>query len=73
MLWWNKDGVGSNTSSFSSGSFYVSPSGGTTTPYVVLVQVADGTSISTLTVSEWYSGAKSDTCHFIAQVTTTRG
>jgi hypothetical protein len=70
-LWWNKDGVGSNTSLTSGGS-WVTPSGGTTTPYVVVVQVDNVTSVSTFTASEWHDSS-SNTCHFTGQVVTTNG
>jgi hypothetical protein len=70
-LWWNKDGVGSNTSLANGGS-WVTPSNGSTTPYVVVVQVDNGTSVSTFTASEWYDSS-SNTCHFTGQVVTTNG
>jgi hypothetical protein len=43
-----------------------------TTPYVVVVQVDNLTSVSTFTASEWYDSG-SDNCHFAAQVVTTNG
>jgi hypothetical protein len=67
VLWWNKDGVGSGA-----GGGYVTPGNGSTTPYVVVVQVDNVTSVSTFTVSEWYDST-SDTCHFTGQVVTTNG
>jgi hypothetical protein len=70
-VWWNKDGVGSDTS-LQSISAWVTPSGGSTTPYVVVVQVDDVTSVSTFTASEGYDPS-SDTCHFTGQVVTTNG
>jgi hypothetical protein len=39
---------------------------------VVVVQVDNGTSVSTFTASEWYDSG-SDTCHFTAQAVTTNG
>ena len=66
-IWWNKDGVGSGA-----GGGYVTPAYGSTTPYVVVVQVDNGTSISTFTASEWYDSG-SDTCHFAGQVVYTSG
>ncbi len=68
-LWWNKDGVGSNTS-LANGGTAVTPN--STTPYVVMVQVDDVTSVSTFTASAWYNSG-SDTCHFTGQVVTTNG
>jgi hypothetical protein len=70
-LWWNKDGVGSNTSLQSGGTF-VTPGNGSTTPYVVVVQVDNGSSVSTFTASEWFDSS-SNTCHFTGQVVTTNG
>ena len=70
-LWWNKDGVGLATSLTTSGD-YVTPVGGTTAPYAVVVQVDNVTSVSTFTLSEWYDSG-SDTCHFTGQVVTTNG
>jgi hypothetical protein len=70
-LWWNKDGVGSNTS-LTAGPSSVTPTGGSTTPYVVVVQVDNVTSVSTFTASEWYDPGP-DTCHFTAQAVTTNG
>jgi hypothetical protein len=68
-LWWNKDGVGNNTSL--KGTFSaVTPD--STGPYAVVVQVDNVTSISTFTATEWYDSA-SDTCHFTGQVVTTNG
>jgi deazaflavin-dependent oxidoreductase (nitroreductase family) len=69
-LWWNKDGAASNTSLVRVPSA-VTPFG-STTPYVVVVQVDNLTSVSTFTASEWYDSG-SDTCHFTAQVVTTNG
>jgi hypothetical protein len=70
-LWWNPGGTGSNTSL--KGTFsVVTPGSGSTTPYAVVVQVDNVTSISTFTATEWYN-AKSDTCHFTGQVVTTNG
>jgi hypothetical protein len=69
-LWWNKDGVGSAIPVQDQGSF-VTPSG-STTPYVVVVQVDNATSVSTFTASEWYDSG-SDTCHATGQVVTTNG
>jgi len=70
-LWWNKDGAGSNTALKGTVSA-VTPGSGSTTPYVVTVQVDNVTSISTFTASEWYNSG-SDTCHFTGQVVTTSG
>lgn len=70
-LWWNKDGVVSNTSLARLGS-WVTPTNGSTTPYVVVVQVDNVSSVSTFTASEWYDPS-SDTCHFTGQVVTTNG
>ena len=70
-LWWNKDGVGNNLSLQGTGSF-VTPAAGSTTPYAVVVQVNNATSVSTFTATEWYDSS-SDTCHFTGQVVTTNG
>jgi hypothetical protein len=70
-LWWNQAGVGSNTSL--EGTFSaVTPGSGSTTPYAVVVQVDNLTSVSTFTATEWYDST-SDTCHFTGQVVTTNG
>jgi hypothetical protein len=70
-LWWNKDGVGINAS-LHSGPSAVTPASGSTTPYVVVVQVDNGTSVSTFTASERFD-LSSLTCHFTGQVVTTNG
>jgi hypothetical protein len=70
-VWWNRDGVGSNTAL--KGTFSaVTPGSGSTTPYAVVVQVDNVTTISTFTATEWYNSG-SDTCHFTGQVVTTNG
>ena len=70
-LWWNKGGVASNTS-LKGGFSAVTPDAGSTTPYAVVVQVDNVTSISTFTATEWFD-AGTDTCHFTGQVVTTNG
>jgi hypothetical protein len=69
-LWWNKDGVGADTALTNGATASVSPSAGVTTPYVVVVQVDNVTSISTFTASGWYDSG-SHTCHVTGQVVTT--
>jgi hypothetical protein len=71
-LWWNKDGVASDTSLAGFGSFVTPGSGSAAQPYVVVVQVDNVTSVSTFTASEWYDSG-SDICHFTGQVVTTAG
>jgi hypothetical protein len=68
-IWWNKDGIG-NFIPLNGAPALVTPV--STTPYLVVVQADNGTSISTFTASEWYD-AGSDTCHFTGQVVTTNG
>lgn len=70
-LWWNKDGVGVNTT-FAGSSSWVTPGNGSTVPYAVVVQVDNLTSISTFTISERYNPG-SDTCSYTGQVVTTNG
>jgi hypothetical protein len=70
-LWWNKDGV-NQAISLASGQAYLSPAGGATTPYLVVAQVNNVTSISTITATEAYDST-TDTCSFTAQVVTTNG
>ena len=69
-VWWNRDGVGSNTALTNGAFSSVSPSSGVTTPYAVLVQVDNVTTISTFTATAWYDSA-SHTCHLTGQVVTT--
>jgi hypothetical protein len=69
-FWWNKDGVGDDAP-LGGGSF-VTPGNGSTSAYVVTVQVDNITSISTFTATERYDSG-SDTCHFTAQVVVTNG
>ena len=69
-FWWNKDGVGDDAPLGSGG--YITPGNGSTSAYVVTVQVDNVTSISTFTATERYDSG-SDTCHFTAQVVVTNG
>ena len=69
-FWWNKDGVG-DVAPLGSGAS-ITPGNGSTSAYVVTVQVDNVTSISTFTATERYD-AGSDTCHFTAQVVVTNG
>jgi hypothetical protein len=71
VLWWNKDGVGQDTS-LAATQAVLSPGEGSTTPYVIVAQVNNLTSISTFTATESYNSG-SDTCSFTAQVVTTNG
>ena len=68
-LWWNKDGTDS-TSVTEGSTRYVTPA--SPSPYAVVVQLDNVTSISTFTATQWYDSS-SDTCHFTGQVVTTNG
>jgi hypothetical protein len=69
-FWWNKDGVGSavplNTVT------YVTPGLGSTSPYVVTIQIDNATSMATFVATERYD-AGTDTCHYTGVVVTTNG
>jgi hypothetical protein len=64
IVWWNKDG----TSNSSSGFAQVTPE--SALDYVVVVQVAQGSAVSTYTASQTYD-AGTGTCSFTAQVVST--
>jgi hypothetical protein len=74
ITWWNKDGVADDPQFglFGTEGDILTPGGGSTSPYVVVVQMDDTTSVSTFTVSDWYDSG-SDTCHFTGQIVTTNG
>ena len=65
VLWWNKDGVGSDPNLLQEDADLTPPS---TTPYVVVAQVnnLDGT-VSTFTVNQSYD-SQTQTCQFFGQV-----
>lgn len=69
-VWWNKDGAADDTNFTSSTQVFLTPA--STTPYVVVAQVNNMTSVTMFTISEWYDSG-SDTCHFTAQAVTTNG
>jgi hypothetical protein len=71
-VWWNQSGVDGQTSLAPGTSRYVTPDGGYTTPFMVVLQVTYGSTVSTFTVSEWYDSA-TDTCSFAGQVVTVSG
>jgi hypothetical protein len=62
IVWWNKDG----TSNTDSGFAQVTPE--TELDYVVVIQVAQGATVSTYTTTETYNNG---TCSFTGQVVTT--
>jgi hypothetical protein len=69
--WWNQGGVAGNDALVPGAGDYVSSDLGTTTPFMVEVQVSDVSTVSTFTGSEWYDSS-TQTCHFTGQVVTVK-
>ena len=66
----DKDGVGATLQLGT--PQYITPGDGSTSDYVVIVEVDNVTNVSTFTATERYDSG-SDTCNFTAQVVTTNG
>jgi hypothetical protein len=70
VIWWNKDGTSDVTFGGETESVSVSPV--SEEPYVVVVQMDNGTSISTYTLTQQYDSI-SDSCYFTGQAVVTNG
>jgi hypothetical protein len=70
VIWWNKDGTSDIAFGGDTQSVSVSPV--SEEPYVVVVQMDNGTSISTYTLTQQYSSL-SDSCYFTGQAVVTNG
>jgi hypothetical protein len=70
-VWWNPSGVAGDDALASGAADFVTPDKGTTTPYMVEVQVSDVSTVSTFIASDWYN-ATTNTCHFTGQVVTVK-
>jgi hypothetical protein len=71
-FWFNKDGGGQADLSQGGHYAFLTPGNGSTTPYVVVLQVDTGSNIDTYTATERYNSS-TDTCYWSAQVVTTNG
>ncbi len=70
VIWWNKDGT--NAIAFGGETESASISPVSESPYVVVVQMDTGTSISTYTLTQQYNSI-SDSCYFTGQAVVTNG
>lgn len=70
VIWWNKDGTSDITFGGDTQSVSVSPV--SEVPYMVVVQMDNGTSISTYTLTQQYNSI-SDSCYFTGQAVVTNG
>jgi hypothetical protein len=70
VIWWDKDGT--SDIAFGGGTESVSVSPVSESPYVVVVQMDNGTSISTYTLTQQYNSI-SDSCYFTGQAVLTNG
>jgi hypothetical protein len=70
VIWWNKDGA--SDIAFGGDTQQVSVTPVSQSPYVVVVQMDNGTSIGTYTLTQQYSSV-SDSCYFTGQAVVTNG
>jgi hypothetical protein len=70
VIWWNKDGASNITFGGDTESAHVTPV--SQSPYVVVVQMDNGSSIGTYTLTQQYSSV-SDSCYFTGQAVVTNG
>jgi hypothetical protein len=70
VIWWNKDGT--NAIAFGGETESASVSPVSESPYVVVVQMDTGSSISTYTLTQQYDSI-SDSCYFTGQAVVTNG
>jgi hypothetical protein len=70
VIWWNKDGASDIAFGGDTQSAHVTPV--SQSPYVVVVQMDNGTSIGTYTLTQQYSSV-SDSCYFTGQAVLTNG
>jgi hypothetical protein len=70
VIWWNKDGT--SDIAFGGGTEQVEVSPVSESPYMVVVQMDNGTSISTYTLTQQYNSI-SDSCYFTCQAVVTNG
>jgi hypothetical protein len=70
VIWWNKDGASDITFGGDTQSAHVTPV--SQAPYVVVVQMDNGTSIGTYTLTQQYNSI-SDSCYFTGQAVVTNG
>ena len=70
VIWWNKDGT--SNIAFGGGTETVEVSPVSESPYMVVVQMDTGSSISTYTLTQQYDSI-SDSCYFTGQAVVTNG